>query len=98
MIDAPETIVVDESRIACEGEGGALGHPKVWYTIPESGWVECKYCDRRFVLRGGPADQPADPPASGVAPGGFEATGVRPDADGDLPQGGDRDTDGRALS
>ena len=94
MIDAPETIVVDETRIACEGEGGALGHPKVWYTMPESGWVECKYCDRRFVLRGGPADQPA----SEVAPGGFAATGVRPDPDEDLPEGGDRDTDGRALS
>ena len=56
MLDAPEIMLVDETRIACEGQGGALGHPKVWYTIGESGFVECKYCDRRFILRGGPAD------------------------------------------
>ena len=24
----------------------------------ETGFVECGYCDRRFVLEGGPADQP----------------------------------------
>ena len=60
MIDAPETVLVEQTRVACEGQGGALGHPKVWYTIldsgPGAGWVECKYCDRKFVLKGGPAD------------------------------------------
>jgi uncharacterized Zn-finger protein len=94
MIDAPETFVVDETRIACEGEGGALGHPKVWYTIGQSGFVECKYCDRRFVLRGGPADQPV----SEVSPGGLAATGARPDPDGDLTLGEDRERDGQALT
>jgi len=24
--------------------------------IDESGFVDCGYCDKRFVLRGGPAD------------------------------------------
>lgn len=57
MIDAPETVLVDETRVSCVGEGGALGHPQVWYTIGLSGFVECKYCDRKFVLRGGPADR-----------------------------------------
>jgi len=56
MIDAPETVLVEQTRVSCEGQGGALGHPRVWYVIGEAGFVECKYCDRRFVLKGGPAD------------------------------------------
>lgn len=62
----PETILVDHHRVSCDGasaiRGGAgfrpaaLGHPRVWLEIDESGMVECGYCDRRFVLRGGPAD------------------------------------------
>ena len=34
----------------------ALGHPRVWLQIDETGYVDCGYCDRRFVLIGGPAD------------------------------------------
>jgi uncharacterized Zn-finger protein len=34
----------------------ALGHPRVFLRIDEKGFVECGYCDRRFVLIGGPAD------------------------------------------
>jgi uncharacterized Zn-finger protein len=48
--DAPETIIVDTTRISCDGGGGALGHPKVWYSLRD-GLAECGYCDRRFVLR-----------------------------------------------
>ena len=47
---APETIVVHSNRVACDGGGGALGHPKVYLQIGEEGFVECGYCDRRFVL------------------------------------------------
>jgi uncharacterized Zn-finger protein len=35
--------------VSCDG-GGALGHPLVYLTIAAQGWVECGYCDRRFVL------------------------------------------------
>ena len=60
MIDKPETILVRSYRIACDGSGDgvppALGHPKVWLEIDESGSVDCGYCDRRFVLIGGSAD------------------------------------------
>ena len=28
----------------------------VFLEIDEHGYVDCGYCDRRFVLRGGPAD------------------------------------------
>ena len=44
----PETIYVNTRRVACDGGGGALGHPKVWYSL-EDGEAECGYCDRRFV-------------------------------------------------
>jgi uncharacterized Zn-finger protein len=33
-----------------------LGHPRVWLQIDEKGYVDCGYCDRHFVLIGGPAD------------------------------------------
>ena len=47
--EAPETEYVRTTRVACDG--GSLGHPRVWYRIPrEVGWVECGYCDKRFVL------------------------------------------------
>ena len=50
--DAPETRVVDQFRIACDGGGGALGHPRVWLQIPkETGWGECPYCDCKIIHR-----------------------------------------------
>ncbi len=49
-VDVPETEYVRTTKVSCAG-GGALGHPLVWYQIPsERGWVECGYCDKRFVL------------------------------------------------
>lgn len=60
MTKAPETIFVDSTRVRCDGAtdipgGAALGHPRVWLEIDEKGYVECGYCDRRFVLKNGPA-------------------------------------------
>ncbi|MCW1952220.1 MAG: zinc-finger domain-containing protein [Octadecabacter sp.] len=47
---APETKIVNEWRIACDGGEGALGHPRVWLQISKKqGWVECPYCDCKFV-------------------------------------------------
>lgn len=47
----PETVVTDKKRVACDGGEGALGHPRVWLQIPvETGFVECPYCDRKYVL------------------------------------------------
>ncbi|UWQ21929.1 zinc-finger domain-containing protein [Jannaschia sp. W003] len=49
----PETEEVTTLRVACDGAGGALGHPRVWLTIdPQVGHVDCGYCDKRFVLAG----------------------------------------------
>jgi uncharacterized Zn-finger protein len=47
---APEIVPVRSRRVACDGVGGALGHPRVWLEMGEAGFVECGYCDRRFVL------------------------------------------------
>jgi uncharacterized Zn-finger protein len=46
----PETIEVSQTRLACDGDGGALGHPKVYLEMGDESFVECGYCDRRFVL------------------------------------------------
>lgn len=51
--DIPETEEVLSDRVSCDGGGGALGHPRVWMTIGGDGWVECGYCDKRFVLAEG---------------------------------------------
>lgn len=49
---APETETVSETRVACDG--GIGGHPRVWLMIPaEKGWVECPYCDKRYILAEG---------------------------------------------
>lgn len=58
---APETVIVTSTRVSCDGAtdipgGAALGHPRVWLEIDEKGYADCGYCDRRFVLKGGPAD------------------------------------------
>lgn len=69
MINPPETVYTDSHRVCCDGatdirahgnyKPAALGHPRVWLEIDEKGYVECGYCDRRFILKGGPADQQA---------------------------------------
>lgn len=55
-IPPPETHYVTTRRPACEGVGGALGHPRVWLQMGASGYADCGYCDRRFILEGGAAD------------------------------------------
>ena len=49
-IEEPETIVVHNTRVSCDGSGGVLGHPKVYLEMGDEGFVDCPYCDRRFVL------------------------------------------------
>lgn len=44
----PEVIYVSTHRVACNGGGGALGHPVVWYSL-EDGVAVCGYCDRKFI-------------------------------------------------
>ncbi|MCB2052232.1 MAG: zinc-finger domain-containing protein [Novosphingobium sp.] len=68
-IPPPETTYVESHRVCCDGSGdirsgagykaAALGHPRVWLEIDEKGYVDCGYCDRRFVLKGGEHGQQA---------------------------------------
>jgi uncharacterized Zn-finger protein len=60
----PEITYVTGPRVVCDGAAAAdahpaLGHPRVYMQIDEKGFVDCGYCDRRFILTGGPADPEA---------------------------------------
>ena len=48
----PETIEVDTATVACDGGGGALGHPRVYLRIVDQ-QVLCPYCSRLYVLNDG---------------------------------------------
>ncbi|HVY84374.1 MAG TPA: zinc-finger domain-containing protein [Caulobacterales bacterium] len=52
-LPAPEVFTVTTRRVKCDGGGGPLGHPVVYYDMGEENFVECLYCDRRFVLAEG---------------------------------------------
>ena len=41
---------VSSPKVACDGGIGALGHPKVYLTIDQNGYVDCPYCGHRFTL------------------------------------------------
>jgi uncharacterized Zn-finger protein len=68
---APEIIAVRSGRVACDGVGGALGHPRVWLEMGEATFVECPYCDRRFVLAADAGEGPED---ERLAPGVYEGS------------------------
>jgi len=69
-LPAPEVIVVRSGRVACDGVGGALGHPRVYLEMGEATFVECPYCDRRFVLAAGTEG----PESEYLAPGVYEGS------------------------
>ena len=52
-VEAPEIVETDSTRVACDGGGGALGHPRVYLEMGDENSVECPYCDKRFVLKAG---------------------------------------------
>ncbi|HEX4180675.1 MAG TPA: zinc-finger domain-containing protein [Caulobacteraceae bacterium] len=66
---SPELVVVNSRRIACDGIGGALGHPRVYLEMGAEPYVECPYCDRRFVLPGGVEGHENEQAAPGVYEG-----------------------------
>ena len=49
---APQTAQVTAERVvACNGGGGALGHPKVFLTFhPGATQLSCPYCSQVYVL------------------------------------------------
>ncbi len=46
----PEPIKVDNdaNQVVCDGGGGPLGHPQVWYSFDGKVEVSCHYCGRCF--------------------------------------------------
>ena len=70
-LPAPEVIVVRTGRIACDGVGGALGHPRVWLEMGAAGFVDCPYCDRRFVASTAAGHDEDEQ----LAPGVYEGSG-----------------------
>ena len=50
--DPPEIVEVETEVVACDGGGGALGHPRVWLNMQGKGFIDCPYCGRQFRLKG----------------------------------------------
>ncbi|MDE3016929.1 MAG: zinc-finger domain-containing protein [Pseudomonadota bacterium] len=47
-----EVIEVNTLKAACDGGGGALGHPRVFLRIDrDKGEIACPYCSRTYVLK-----------------------------------------------
>lgn len=48
-----ETIEISHEEIACDGGGGALGHPRVYLHIDtdKGDSITCPYCSRTYVLK-----------------------------------------------
>jgi uncharacterized Zn-finger protein len=66
-----ETIETDATIVACNGNGGALGHPRVFLNLAPHGRAECPYCSRLFV---NPAIAPPGREDVTVAPPGVDTT------------------------
>ena len=72
-LEPPEVVVVDSHRVWCDGGVGALGHPRVYMEMGDSDYVECGYCDRRFVLGRDHGEDERLDPAANEGPGSNRA-------------------------
>lgn len=52
-MEPQEIVEVDSTRVACDGGGGALGHPRVFLQMKDEHRIDCPYCGRRFQLKQG---------------------------------------------
>ncbi|MBF0374864.1 MAG: zinc-finger domain-containing protein [Alphaproteobacteria bacterium] len=53
MQSTEQAIVVETAKVACDGGGGALGHPMVYMTFAGKAEIVCPYCSRRYRLAEG---------------------------------------------
>lgn len=44
-----DPIVTSDKTIACNGGGGAFGHPVNYYTFGDKTEVACNYCGQVFI-------------------------------------------------
>ena len=50
QVTIEDKIEVKQKRIACDGGGGALGHPRVYLEMGDKLDITCPYCSRYYVL------------------------------------------------
>ena len=48
-----EIVEVETATVTCQGEGGALGHPRIYLNMGDEREIDCPYCGRRFRLKKG---------------------------------------------
>jgi uncharacterized Zn-finger protein len=75
-----ETIQIDTMVAACDGGGGALGHPRVFLNLSAAGEVECPYCSRLFVNKARRGGGAATDSAKAAGPLGARAGDQPPSA------------------
>lgn len=49
-MNSKDPVIVSKRRVACDGGGGALGHPKTYLDMGTDTQVTCKYCGLVFEL------------------------------------------------
>ncbi|HTZ34664.1 MAG TPA: zinc-finger domain-containing protein [Stellaceae bacterium] len=81
-----ETVETDEMIAACNGSGGALGHPLVYLNLAPAGRVECPYCSRLFVNPAMARPGAGAVGYSGVATPAAQALDAAPDSDRPPPR------------
>lgn len=45
-----EIVEVKIPKVTCQGDGGALGHPRIYLNMGDEREIDCPYCGRRFRL------------------------------------------------
>lgn len=50
VTEAPEIKSVSSKRVSCDGDGGALGHPRIYLDMGDDTEIECPYCGRKFIF------------------------------------------------
>lgn len=48
-----EIVETEDTRVACDGGEGALGHPRIYLNMGDKREIDCPYCGKRFVLAAG---------------------------------------------
>ena len=48
-MEPPEIIEIESPIIACDGGGGALGHPRVFLNMGDRTKIDYPYCGRQYV-------------------------------------------------
>jgi uncharacterized Zn-finger protein len=46
-----ESEFVKSKKISCSGDGGVLGHPKIYLDIGKENQIICPYCSKIFIFK-----------------------------------------------